>query len=116
MAYSNDIRNRKTKTLFDTITGTSSVEFDLEGGTLVGVITPASLASTAITFSASVEAGGTAYPIVASDKTVYTLTTDATARYYYVDPTVTAGVGFITLTMGSSETAKTITLVYRNID
>lgn len=96
--------------------GQTSTEADLKGGTLVGIIVPASLSSTSITLANAITAGGTAYDVYDKDNTQYTITTTSSARQHYIEPAVAAGLRYVTLKTGSSETSKTFTLVYRAID
>ena len=96
-----------------TTSGTTSTEIDLQGRTLVGLITPAGLSSTAITFKSAITQGGTAILLADKDDADFTVTCAASTQYH-LEPTVFAGVRFLTLELGTSETA-TITLVTRPI-
>ena len=93
--------------------GTTSTTADLEGRTLVGIITPASLASTSLTIDVSDTDGGTYRTLVDKNSTEFVITVDSTTRQYYFEPVVMAGVRFLQIEFGTSETAKTVTLVTR---
>lgn len=101
--------------------GTTTAEIDLKGGTLVGLFTPASIASSSVTITVAPETGGTFVtakdPVgsIAPAGAAYTLTI-AQSGYYAIPPSVTAGMRFIKLVMSDTETAKTFTLAYRSID
>lgn len=95
--------------------GTTSTVVDLKGTTLVGFRTPASLASTSITFSSGDATDGTFLTLKDKDNAAYTVTVDTSAAQVYVDPSIFAGVRFLKLEAGSSETSKTITLATRPI-
>ena len=115
---SDKIKQWKCKYLSDTIaSGTSSAELDLLGGTLVSIITPASLASTTFTITVSDISGGTFLtckdPINAGTTRTFTV---AASGYYDIPPAITAGMRYIKVVFGSSETAKTIKYGIRNID
>lgn len=117
MSYSHDVNNHKIRYVNSAIaSGTTSAAVDIRGGTLVGIFTPASLASTALTFKTATELGG-AY-VAVKDKTnaAYSITVDSSAAYYAIDPSIAAGLRFVQVEAGSSEMTKTFTLVYRNID
>lgn len=93
--------------------GTASTSTgDIKGNSIVGLLVPVSIASTALTFTVSVD-GTNFYPLKNSGKTAYTLTTDSTATAYYFDPTIFYGYRYAKITAGSSETAQTFTFVAR---
>jgi len=104
----------KTKTATIADNGTTSTEIDLENGTLCGFYTPAGLVGTAITFTVSTETGGTFVGVEKQDGSALTYTVEA-SKYYYLNPADFAGVRFIKLVSGSSETGGplTFTIVYR---
>lgn len=93
----------------DTIaSGTTTREFDLTAWRLVGVILPASLASTAMTFTASDVTGGTFQSV--HDGTAAISYTVAASTYVTV-PQELIQAPFLKLVFGSSETAKVIKVV-----
>lgn len=96
--------------------GTTSDEAAMPAGaTLVAVITPATLQSTALTFTAATISGGT-FNAVYDESTAYSLTV-STSRHIAVKPSVFAGMKFLKVVGGTSESggARTITLVVRNV-
>lgn len=94
--------------------GTTSTAVDLTGKTLVGLITPASLSSASLTFTVS-DDNSTFRILKDKANTAYTVVVDSTSTQYYFEPTVFAGVRYIKIEAGSSETSKTFTLVSRPI-
>lgn len=110
MAYL--IENKQTTI----ISGILSEEIDLLGYVLVGLYTPANLASTSLKFTASPTAGGTFVQVKDKTNADYSITVDSSARYYQLNPADFAGLRFIKLNPGSSETNKTFTLVLRVIE
>lgn len=103
----------------DTIaSGTASGLIDLRGGTLVSLITPASLSSTTCTITVSDTPTGTF--VTACDPTVSGTNTRtfniASSKYYDFAPSVTAGMRYIKFVYGSTETAKTMKYGIRSID
>lgn len=84
------------------------------GRQLVGIITPAALTGTAMTFSMSSELAGTYVPIkVTAAGTAFSQTV-TTSSYYAIDPAITYGVPFIKATSGSAEgAARSIILVFK---
>lgn len=100
----------------DTIaSGTTTAEIDLEGATLVALRTPASLASTSITFTAAATSGGTFLPLKDQNGNTITVTVSGTASQHALAPADFAGVRFIKLVCGSTETSKQLTVVGREL-
>lgn len=93
---------------------TSTSSGDLVGLIVVGLITPASLSSTSLTFSVSTD-GTTFRTLKDTSNTNISITCDSTARQYVLTPSNFAGVKYIKVESGSSETSKTFTLVTRPI-
>jgi hypothetical protein len=94
---------------------TLSTAADLSNGqTLAGLILPAALTSTAITFTMCDTSAGTFVPVYAAGgAAVYSLTVGA-ARYVPVDRDAFAGAKFVKVVGGSSEGgARTIRLSLR---
>lgn len=91
---------------------TSTSTGDVGGNSIVGLLVPVSIASTALTFTVSVD-GTNYFPLKNSGKTAYTLTTDSTATAYYFDPTIFYGYRYAKVISGSSETAQTFTFIAR---
>lgn len=110
----------KLETLSTTIaSGTTTDEINLNRRVLVGVYIPASVASTSMKISTASAAAGTFVAIqdglaqygAAGDVTF----TIAASKYLSIPPAITAGVNYIKLVFGSSETAKAYTLVFREV-
>lgn len=115
---SDKIKQWKVRYISDTIaSGTTSAELDLIGGTLVSIITPASLASTTFTITVSDVSGGTFVtakdPLTSGNTRTFTI---AASGYYDIPPAITAGMRYIKVVFGSSETTKLIKYGIRNID
>lgn len=96
--------------------GTTSDVVDLNLGQLVGLIFPASMTGTALTFTMSTSSGGTYVGVKdvggAAD---YSLTVTS-SKYVPIDPRVFCGIRYVKLVSGSSETgAKVITCVIRPV-
>lgn len=94
--------------------GTTSSAVDLGGETLLGIITPASLASTSLAIYVCNTLNGTYLPL--KDKTgtaITSITTSSSAEALSVGDLVQQlkGWRFIKLEAGSSETSKTIIIV-----
>lgn len=90
------------------VSGTTTREFDLTGWRLVGVILPASLASTAMTFTASDVTGGTFQSV--HDATA-AISYVVAASTYVAIPQEQIQAPFLKLVFGSSETSKVIKVV-----
>ena len=122
MAYSQKIRTKKP--LSGTVSlaaAATTAAIDLQGGTLVGLYLP-NLTSTTFTITSSPTELGT-YQTLADALGTYTtagnditFTIGATSnKWFPLPPALTAGLVFIKLVFGSSETAD-ITYIIRNID
>lgn len=83
---------------------TASGEADLGGTTLVGVILPAALTGTTLTFTAASAAGGTFIPVTGSNGSNLSFTV-AASKYLAIDPALFHGVRFIKAVSGSTEGA-----------
>lgn len=117
MGYSQDIKTGKIVVKeFEALTGTQTEALDLEGGTLVAIIRPASMAGTSLTIQNAPYLEGTYATVCNKENTDFSITTDTNSRQTYIEPTISAGLRCIKLTSGSSETAKTFTALIRNID
>jgi len=101
------------------LTGTTTSEINLLGGVLVGIITPASIASTNIKISTARAAGEThvnAYDGIGKYGAVGDFNpTIASSKYIPVPPEFTCGMSVAKLILGSSETSKTFIIVVRDI-
>lgn len=85
------------------------------GQTLAGLILPAALTSTAITFTMCDTLAGTYVPVYATDGAAAYSIAVGTARYVPVNRDVFDGARFIKLVAGSTEGgARTIRLVLRS--
>lgn len=91
-----------------------STEIQMAGHQLIGLITPGTLTSTAITFQASNVSGGTFVPV--KDKTGAAISlTVTTSSYYALDPNLIQAP-VIKLVPGSSEgAARTIIVVLKPV-
>ena len=88
---------------------------DMRGKTLVGLIMPAALTSTAITFTASETADGTFTALYDTSGTEISITV-AASRYILIDPVDFASIRFLKIVMGSGEAEdRTITAVMRAV-
>jgi len=95
--------------------GTTSPAVSLNGATLVGIITPAALTGTALTFQASPTLTGTYSPVYATGGTQVSYTV-GTSRYIVIPAQDMAGVQFVKVVSGSTEAAaRDITLVVREV-
>jgi len=95
---------------------TSASTGDLKGGTIVGLITPASLSSTSLTFSVAADSSvGTFSPLTDITNSSYSVTVDTTANQYFFDPAIFAGVRAAKVESSASETSKTFTFIVRSI-
>lgn len=99
----------------------TTAEIDLKGGTLVGITIP-ELTSTSFTITAAAATGGTfrtvrdstgIYAAAGSDIT-FTISSTSVG-FYPIPPALTAGLRFVKIVFGSSETA-TITAAIRSIE
>ena len=80
-----------------------SAEIVTNGMSLCGILTPAALTGTALTFEASDVAGGTYLPVYNSSGQVsYTV---AANRYVAIDPKDFQGIQFLKIKSGSAEGA-----------
>lgn len=95
--------------------GQNSEVIDLKGTLLVGLRTPASLASTALTIQSSDSEAGTFTTLKNISNANISITVDSNAAQYALDPNVFAGIRFIRIVAGTSETAKTFTLISRKL-
>ena len=100
--------------------GTTTAVIDLDKRVLVGVQTPASIASSALTINQAYQSDGTYAPVYdglgqygAVGDVTFTI---ASSKYVIIPPTVTAGIPFIKLVFGSTETAKTFIYYTREIN
>lgn len=94
---------------------TKSAAVDLSSYTLTGLLLPASMAGTLLTFEASDSASGTFVPIRNDENTDISIIISSSAAYYPLDPASFVGVRYLKLVSNATETGKTITLANRNI-
>ena len=88
---------------------------DMRGKTLVGLIMPAALTSTSITFSGCETVDGTFVDLYDTSGTQISVTV-AASRYILIDPADFASIRFLKIVMGSNELAdRTITAVMRAV-
>lgn len=83
---------------------------------LVGIITPAALTSTTMTFTAChTDIAGTFVSVVDTTGTAVSITV-AASKFIKIDPITFCGVSFLKVVGGSAEgAARTITLVFRRV-
>ena len=94
--------------------GTVSAALDIgDSKSIVGLITPSGIASTAAAFQVSPTVAGTFVALKdgASDFTMIV----AASKHSLIDPVKTHSARFVKLVMGTSETAKTFKLAVRSI-
>lgn len=104
----------------DTIlTGAATDEVDLKNRVLVGVITPSGISSVTMKIAAAPKKGGTFVNIqdgLGQYGAIGDITfTMAASKHLTIPPTITANLTNIKLVFNASETAKTFTLVTREI-
>jgi hypothetical protein len=107
MSQAEDFKQQMIATITATISSgqTISAGVNLFGTRLVGLVVPAGLTSTALTFLVS-DDGITYYPLMQNvDGDVLTITVDATAKAYPLNPWIFAAWSFIKLVGGSIEAA-----------
>jgi hypothetical protein len=93
---------------------TVGVAVSLAGVSILGIVTPAALTGTTITFQVS--ADGTTYvPLYDGTNTLVSFTV-AVSRGYYLDPIIFASWRFVKLVSGAAEAAdRVITLLVRPV-
>ena len=97
-----------------TITGggaVSAAAVDLAGFTLVGLFTSSAFDGTTLTFTVSDALAGT-YVTLQWDGSDYTVTT-AASKYVALDPTKFAGVRYMKIVTGTSQTGDTVITLAR---
>jgi len=110
------VERAQTEVIDVTVETTSTAVTIGENKVIVGLVTPASADSTAMTFTVSDTFGGTYVPLAAIDGVAVSATITTTATRLHLSPTTFAGVRYIKLVAGSTETpAKTYQLVVRDI-
>ena len=91
--------------------GTTSQAVDVGEWLIAGIVTPAALTGTALTFTGALEEGGTYRALVDSSGTPISVTVSAD-DHILIEPQTFAGVSWIKLVSGSAEAAdREITLV-----
>lgn len=92
--------------------GTVSSEFDLRNRELVGIVTDSDFTTSTLTFKGSVVQGGTKIACVDYAGTAVDLTGVAASKYILLNPTITEGLTYTTLTAGTTQvSATTLTLI-----
>lgn len=84
------------------------------GMVLTGIQTPSGLASTALTLKASDDQHGTFSPVYDSSGTEVSIVT-AASRFVNLKESMLFALPFIKVTPGSSESAKTLKLVFQKV-
>lgn len=108
-----DVREASA-TIANAAATSDAVELNL--GQLVGLIFPASMTGTTLTFTMSTSSGGTYVGVKdiggAADYSI----TVTSSKYVPIDPRVFCGIRYLKLVSGSNETgAKVITCVFRPV-
>jgi hypothetical protein len=105
---------KKIKTQdFTLASGTTSEAIELNGKSLFGIICPASISSTAMTFTAAATKAGTYVAVEGDDGVAISITIESskcvvfTTKHLALRP-----LPYVKCVMGSSETAKTFTLLF----
>lgn len=94
----------------------NSAVIELDGSSLVGVLFPASLTSTAMTFLVSSAADGTFVDLKSTTSGSALSYTVASSQYNAIDPAPFAGVQFLKIRLGSAESgAKELLLSLKGI-
>jgi hypothetical protein len=95
--------------------GSTSATADLKGGTLCGILLPATFTGTSLTFLTALAAADTFVNILDDSGTNLTKTV-AQGKYLPLDPAQFAGVRFLQVTSSSTEgSARTLKLVCRSM-
>jgi hypothetical protein len=98
---------------FTLASGATSEVIELQGRSLFGIITPASISSTAMTFTASDTKAGTYVAVEGDDGVAISITIESskcvvfTTKHLALRP-----LPYVKCVMGSSETAKTFILLF----
>jgi hypothetical protein len=99
-------------------TSTSITDGDasgVAGRTVIGLVTPAGIASTSVTFNVLPNISNSGHVTLKDkDGADYSVTVEA-SKQYYLDPVIFAGVLDLQIQASSSETNKTFTIITRNI-
>src|SRR4051812_41268875 len=99
------------------VNGTTSSAVDLSGCTLVGLFIPSTFDGTTLTVTASTTLGGTYIPVQVdhTSASAYTITTTASQYVPLSNLAIPAGLEFIKLVAGSTQTSTStaITLAVR---
>lgn len=104
---------------YDTVaafSGTTTAAIDLSTDTLVGLITPASMAGTALTFQASNAADGTFVEMRNDENVALSLTISSTAAFYPLDPATFCGARYLKVVSSGTETGRSLTLATRSLE
>ncbi len=117
MGQPNDLTDQTKKVVYRSLsplTGTTTEAFDVAGGTLVGLITPGTVASTSVEIQVSDTISGTFVPVYDNAGNKYTITV-AASRAFWINDSVTKPWKFAKLVFGSSETAAVFKLAIRTL-
>lgn len=87
------------------ISGTTTPAIPLNGFSLVGIITPAVLTGTALTFTVSNSLAGTYVPLKTTTSGTALSYTVTTSSYYAIDPKDFSGVAYLKIVSGATEGA-----------
>lgn len=109
--------NTQTTTAVITIATSTTVSaaVSLEGVTILGIITPAALTGTALTFQVSDAVAGTYVQLYDSTGAAVSVTV-AASRAFYLDPAIFAAWRFVKFVSGTAEAAnRTFTVLTRPV-
>lgn len=111
--YESPISTDLTVTIADSATQSGAI--DLRGHSLVGLFLPSTFDGTTVTFQTSLTLGGTYVDV--QDGTGSAISkTSAASKYVPISPTDFAGVRYLKITAGTSQTgASIITLATRQV-
>jgi len=111
-----DSRKYTSQTIASGQTTSESLDLQKSADCVLGIVTPAALTSTAITFEASFDGGTTWVPVQQVDGGGAFSLTVSTSQFIPIDPRVFAGVELLRIVGGSSEGAdREIGVVLREV-
>jgi len=104
----------QTATIADS--GTTSNAVDSSGAVLCGVIIPANMEGTSLTFTTSTEADGTYVPLRDKGNAAISVTHSTAAGFFSLYDVLPFGLNFMKVVAGSSQTGEaSLTLVFQRV-
>ncbi len=89
---------------------------DTGGGVLAGFYAPASMTGATVSFTGSIDGGGTYVPIRDNTGTLITVTLNAAASFYSIRSVLPFGLDFVKVVSASNEAAeRTLTLIFQQV-